>query len=167
MSGAQHFQPSRLRAGLGLLVCFAVTFLAARLGSIATTPNLGWYETLEKPWFTPPNWAFPVAWTILFALMAVALFIVWRGFDFRLRAYPPLIAFALQLVLNVGWSFAFFAARSPGLGLVAIVALMAAIVWTIRAFAGRSRGAALLLVPYILWVGYAALLNFSIFSLNT
>lgn len=166
MSDAQNFQPSRLRAGLGLLFCFAITFLAARLGSILTSPSLGWYSTLERPWFTPPDWAFPVAWTILFALMAIALFLSWRRLGLKMRFHPALAAFAVQLALNIAWSFAFFTTRSPASGLVVIVALIAAILWTMREFFRLDRGAALLLVPYLFWVGYAALLNASIFSLN-
>ena len=148
--------------GGALLVCFG----AAQLGSIATVPNLSpWYEGLAKPWFTPPNWAFPVAWTTLFALMAVSLWrvaMLARGAERR----TALIAFSVQLTLNVAWSFAFFAARSPLLGLIDVVALLAAILWTIVAFRPIDGLAAALLCPYVLWVSYAAALNAAILSLN-
>lgn len=157
----------RLRSAAMLLACFVVAFAAARIGSVLTTPNLDWYATLEKPFFTPPNWAFPVAWTVLFTLMAISLFWVWRRLDFRFRPHPALVAFAVQLVLNVGWSWGFFHNRAPLLGLVVIVLLLVAIVWTLREFGRVSGGAALLLVPYLLWVGYAAVLNASIHWLNS
>lgn len=164
--GPQSDRHGRLKSAAMLLVCFVLVFAAARLGSMLTTPNLDWYATLAKPWFTPPNWAFPVAWTILFTLMAIALFWVWKSLHFAFRAHPALVAFAVQLVLNIGWSFAFFHGRDPLAGLVVIGLLFAAIIWTLLAFRRVEPGAALLLVPYPLWVGYAALLNASIYWLN-
>jgi translocator protein len=161
-----HLAPSRVRSGFALLGCFALAFGAARLGSTLTTPNLGWYAELQKPWFTPPDWAFPVAWTILFAMMAVSMFLAWRALGLRMRFHRALAAFAVQLALNVAWSAAFFATRDPALGVAVIAALAIAIVWTIFEFSRLSGGAALLLVPYLLWVGYAALLNISIWWLN-
>jgi translocator protein len=161
-----RFAPGRVRSGFALLACFALAFGAARLGSVLTTPSLDWYETLAKPWFTPPNWAFPVAWTLLFALMAISLFMAWRVLGLRMRVHRALLAFAVQLALNIAWSWAFFASRDPGLGVVVILGLILAIGWTMRKFSRLSRGAALLLVPYLVWVGYAALLNIAIWRLN-
>lgn len=152
---------------LGVLaLSVAACFAAAQLGSLATVPNLApWYAGLAKPWFTPPNAAFPIAWTILFALMAVS---VWRAA--MLSRGPErtfaLGAFALQLALNVGWSFAFFAARSPLLGLVAIALLLPAILWTIVRFRPIDGLAAALLWPYAAWVAFAAALNAAILHLN-
>ena len=166
MTDTGRFAPGRVRSGFALFACFALAFGAARLGSVLTTPNLSWYETLDKPWFTPPNWAFPVAWTLLFAMMAISLFMAWRVLGLRLRLHRALLAFAVQLALNIAWSWGFFASRDPGLGVVVILALLVAIAWTIREFSMLSRGAALLLVPYLVWVGYAALLNTSIWWLN-
>ncbi|WP_020181123.1 TspO/MBR family protein [Methylopila sp. M107] len=144
----------------------ALCFAAAALGSLATTPNLSpWYEGLAKPAFNPPNAAFPIAWTILFALMAVSL---WRVVMLSEGASRrgALIAFAVQLVLNIGWSFAFFAARSPLLGLIEIGLLLAAIAWTIARFRAIDGLAAALLWPYLAWVGFAAVLNAAILALN-
>jgi tryptophan-rich sensory protein len=145
-----------------LILCFG----AAQLGAVATFPNLEpWYRNLEKPWFNPPDVAFPVAWTILFALMAVA---VWRValLSDRATRRGALVAFAVQLALNVGWSFAFFAAQSPLLGLMEIAALLAAIVWTIVRFRPIDGLAAALLCPYLAWVAFAAILNAAILVLN-
>lgn len=145
-----------------LLVCFG----AARLGSMATTPNLEpWYRGLQKPWFTPPDAAFPIAWTILFGLMAAALWrvIVLSEGSARLRA---LAAFGAQIACNVAWSYAFFAARSPLLGMIVIVGLLAAIWWSIERFREIDDLAAWLLQPYLAWVAFAAVLNAAILYLN-
>ncbi|GLK66500.1 TspO/MBR family protein [Hansschlegelia plantiphila] len=155
-----------LRSLLVLLCALAVCFGAAQLGAAATYPNLApWYEGLAKPPFNPPNAAFPIAWSILFALMAVSLWrvvILGEG-TARRRA---LIAFAVQLAFNIGWSFAFFAARSPLLGLIEIGPFLAAIAWTIGRFRPIDGIAAALLYPYLAWVTFAALLNASILVLN-
>lgn len=143
-----------------------VCFLAGQLGSIATTPNLApWYESLRKPWFNPPNLAFPIAWSILFAMMAVAL---WRVvlLSSGEQRRGALIAFAVQLMFNIGWSFAFFGAQWPLLGLIEIVPFWAAIVWTIVRFRPIDGVAAALLYPYLAWVSFAAVLNAAILILN-
>ncbi|WP_188410692.1 TspO/MBR family protein [Agaricicola taiwanensis] len=149
-----------------LVLAFALCFSAARLGSIATTPNLGWYATLAKPFFTPPNWAFPVAWTTLFILMAIALWrVATRAAEPRQRQLA-LGAFMVQLLLNIGWSFAFFGQQNPALGLAVIAALIIAIAATMALFRPIDRIASLLLLPYILWVCYAGLLNATIWWMN-
>ena len=150
---------------IALIGFVALTWVAGWLGTFATTPNIPtWYAGLEKPWFNPPNAAFPIAWGILYTLMAVAAWLVWRRDHPGRRA--ALTAFFVQLVINVLWSFAFFGAHSPLLGLVVIVLLIAAIVWTIRAFAPVSRPAAWLLAPYLAWVLFATALNLAILVLN-
>jgi translocator protein len=156
---------------LGLVV-FAVLCLAAGgLGSIATTPNIAtWYAGLAKPVFNPPNAVFPVVWTLLYLLMAVSGWLVWRtrfnGPDAAGRGTRALVPFGIQLILNIGWSFAFFGAHNPLAGLVVIGLLILAIAWTIAAFLPLSRVAAFLLVPYLAWVGFATLLNGAIYALN-
>jgi tryptophan-rich sensory protein len=136
-------------------------------GNAATQPAIpGWYAGLAKPWFNPPNWAFPVAWTLLFALMAYALFRVLQtpeGTPGRGRA---IAAWFIQLALNCAWSFAFFGARSPLLGLVAIAPLLAMILVTIWRFAAVDRLASRLLWPYAAWVSFAAVLNVALWRLN-
>ena len=151
----------RLGLAVALVVCVSV------LGQLGTMRGLGaWYPTLVKPAFNPPNWAFPVAWSLLFALMAWAF---WRLL--RLDATVPgrhraITLFLGQLALNVSWSWAFFAFRSPLAGLAVILALEIAIVATIRAFARIDRPAALMLWPYAGWVGFATLINAAIVWLN-
>ena len=141
--------------------------LAAALGSLATQPNIPtWYATLAKPAFTPPNWVFAPVWSLLYLAMAAA---VWRILSLP-QAEPgrraALTAFYVQLTLNAAWSFAFFAAHSPLIGLVVIVALLAAILWAVRRFASLDRLSAFLLVPYAAWVAYATALNAAIWWLN-
>ncbi|WP_371682029.1 TspO/MBR family protein [Microvirga sp. 17 mud 1-3] len=140
---------------------------AGVLGSIATTPNIPtWYAGLAKPGFTPPNWLFGPVWTLLYAMMAYAL---WRILSLP-KNHPgrpgAVAAFFVQLALNALWSWAFFGAQAPLAGLVVILALIVAIVATIRAFWPLDRAAALLLVPYLAWVTYATALNAAIWRLN-
>ncbi|HZW47479.1 MAG TPA: TspO/MBR family protein [Microvirga sp.] len=158
-----HATPPFQRFILAVLPVVAV----AVAGSLVTNPNIpSWYAGLEKPGFTPPNWAFPVAWTLLYALMALSL---WRILSLprdRSGRSGAVTAFFVQLALNSLWSFAFFGAHSPLAGLVVIVALLVAILATIRAFWPLDRFAALLLVPYLAWVLFAAVLNGAIWQLN-
>lgn len=156
--------PSRRwpRLALWLLVVLAV----GAAGSWVTLPKIAsWYAGLDKPWFTPPNAVFGPAWTLLYLMMAVA---AWRVSLVPASAQKrrALVLFALQLALNGLWSPAFFGLESPRLGLVVILALLVALLATIAAFARLDRPAFLLLVPYVLWVGYATLLNAAIVVLN-
>lgn len=147
-----------------VLVCFAV----AGLGSLFTTPQVapgGWYDSLNKPFFTPPNWLFGPAWTVLYLAVAVSGWLVWRERGFA-GARTAMILFSVQLVLNFLWSVVFFGLRSPGWGLVEILVLWVFILLTILAFRPISRPAALLLVPYLAWVTFATALNAGIWWLN-
>jgi translocator protein len=154
------------RSALVLLAFVVVCFAAAGLGSLFTTPQVvpgGWYDSLDKPFFTPPSWLFGPVWTVLYLAMAVSGWLVWRGRGFSGAA---MTVFFVQLALNLGWSVVFFGLRSPALGLVEILILWTAILLTILAFRGISRPAALLLVPYLAWVTFATLLNAGILLLN-
>lgn len=137
------------------------------LGTIATAPNIPtWYATLVKPGFTPPNWLFGPVWTLLYAMMAYALWRILALSGDRPGRSAAVAVFFVQLALNGLWSWAFFAAHSPLAGLVVILALIVAIVATIRAFWPLDRVAALLLVPYLAWVAYATALNAAVWQLN-
>jgi len=125
-----------------------------------------WYETLAKPSFTPPSWLFAPAWITLYVLMGVAAFLIWRkGLDIR-NVKSALIIFLVQLVLNALWSAIFFGAKSLIGGAVVIVLLWIAILFTILRFFKISAAAGGLLIPYILWVSFASVLNISILALN-
>ena len=161
-------RPGSLKDIGALVVLVAIALVAGRIGSFATTPNIPtWYAGLEKPWFNPPNLVFPIVWTILFVLMGIAAWLAWRAPERRAgdRA-RAMAAYLVQLVVNVGWSFAFFGAQSPLAGLVVVVLLFAAVAVTIVTFRRLSRVAALLLAPYLAWVGFATLLNAAILVLN-
>ncbi len=151
---------------LGLVILLALCLGAAAAGSAATVPRIeGWYATLAKPSWTPPNWVFGPVWTALYIAMAVAAWLVWRQKGWA-GARVPLALFAVQLVLNVAWSWLFFGLKSPGLGLIEIVLLWIAIAGTLAVFWRRSVVAGLLLAPYLAWVTFAAALNYSIWQLN-
>lgn len=161
--------PNGSLTGRLLFLLLAVVPVAAALavGQIAAFPNLApWYASLAKPAFNPPNWLFGPVWTALFVLMAYAVWRILRLPPSRLRRWG-LILFFVQLALNVAWSWMFFAAHSPALGLVDIVPQWIAIVGTIVIFRKLDGIAAWSLVPLAVWVAFAALLNVSIWRLNS
>lgn len=148
---------------LGFVVlCFAV---AAAGGAVTATSVGTWYAGLAKPAFNPPDWVFGPVWTVLYVMMAVAAWRVWRR-RAAPGARPALGAWAVQLALNLSWSFVFFGARMPGAALAEIAALLAAIVATLVLFRRIERLAGALLVPYVAWVAFAAVLNAAIWALN-
>jgi benzodiazapine receptor len=150
-----------------LIALILVCQLAGLLGSFFTAPSIpAWYAGLEKPSFSPPNWLFAPVWLILYTLMGVAAYLIWERGIGRKEARSALIIFALQLVLNTFWSLLFFGLQSPKLALIEIVILWFFIFLTIWKFAKISSLAGLLLLPYLAWVSFAALLNFFIFRLN-
>lgn len=150
-----------------LIGCVAVCLLAGAVGGIFTYPNIaGWYANLNKPALTPPNWAFGPAWTALYILMGIAAYFVLREGFGKEKVREALGVFAAQLALNVLWSLVFFGLRSPFYGLGAIAGLWLAIAVTIFLFWKISKVGAALLVPYIIWVSFAAYLNYSVYALN-
>ncbi len=152
---------------LKLIIAILVSEAAGIIGSIFTTPSIsGWYANLVKPEFAPPNWIFAPVWTTLFALMGIAAFLVWkRGLDDK-KVKIALGIFIGQLALNTLWSIIFFGLHSPAGAFLEIIFLWLAILATIIAFAKISRAAAWILAPYILWVSFAAYLNYAIWTLN-
>jgi benzodiazapine receptor len=150
-----------------LIISIIACQCAGLVGSIFTTPTIPtWYAALQKPVFTPPNWLFGPAWVTLYLLMGISAFIIWRrGLDNQ-QVRAALIVFLIQLVLNALWSVAFFGLKSPLYGVIVIVALWIAILFTILKFFKVSSAAGVLLLPYILWVSFAAVLNISIWILN-
>ncbi|MFA5246845.1 MAG: TspO/MBR family protein [Candidatus Micrarchaeia archaeon] len=145
----------------------AVVFIAALIGSIFTIASIPtWYAQLAKPAFTPPSWVFGPAWTVLYVLMAVSFFLVWeKGFKGSNRNVA-IGVYGLQLCLNVLWSVVFFGMRSPLSGLFVIALLWLSIAATIAVFWRISKTASWLLVPYILWVSFASVLNYYVWILN-
>lgn len=184
----------RTKTLLTFIIFLLIPQFFAFIGAYFTTPAIsGWYSTLVKSPLNPPSWVFAPVWTVLFVLMSIAAFLVWRtrmdprireddkkgikddkrvnGNDTRgkgndKRVKVALSIFGVQLVLNTLWSILFFGMHSPGAALVEIVILWIAIIATIIAFYQVSKPASYLLLPYILWVSFAAVLNFSIWNLN-
>jgi tryptophan-rich sensory protein len=137
------------------------------LGAAATATSVGgWYQTLAKPSWNPPDWLFGPVWSMLYLMMAVAAWLVWRGHGWR-AARPALTWFGIQLALNVTWSFLFFGLHRPGLALVEIISLWLSILATGIAFRQTSVAASLLLVPYLAWTSFAVFLNFALWRLNS
>ena len=164
-------EASGLPRWLHLLAAILPVAATAAVGSVATQAEIpGWYAGLNKPSFNPPDWVFPVAWTALYTMIAVAL---WRLLGAEPRTGPSrggwrlaLIAFLLQLGLNAAWTPVFFSAHAVGLGLIVVVSLLVMVLWTIRLTWRFDRAAAWLLVPYAAWVAFATLLNAAILRLN-
>lgn len=150
-------------AALFIIICLA----AGAIGALATYPAIpGWYASLIKPSFSPPSWVFGPVWTVLYVLMGIAAYTVYRTGMKKPAVRDAIAVFGVQLGLNLLWSLLFFGLHSPLYGLLCIVALWAAIAITIIRFYAISKNAGLLLAPYILWVSFASLLNFSIWMLN-
>lgn len=157
---------NRWRDVLGLAGWLAAVFAAAAAGSAFTASSVGdWYLTLNRPPWTPPSGLFGPVWTALYILMGAAAWLVWRQGGFA-GAAAPLGLFLGQLALNVLWSGIFFGLRAPGLAAVEIVLLWLAIAATLAAFWRVKPMAGMLLIPYLLWVGFASVLNLAIWRLN-
>jgi len=148
----------RTLAGIAFL---AVTFAVAAFGA-QFMPG-PWYEALAKPGWTPPPWLFGPVWTVLYIMIATAAWLVWLR---RPRISAPLVVWAAQLALNGIWSWVFFGLQRPGLAALEIVVLLLAIAVVTGMFARVSRTAALLMLPYLFWVGFATALNIAIWRLN-
>ena len=155
---------------LGILAAsIIICWLPGIIGSIYTAPAItAWYAILEKPFFSPPNWLFAPAWSLLYTLMGISLYLFLSSKKtIGLRAKRiAIIVFSVQLILNLLWSILFFGFKNPGLAFVGIVFLWIFILASIILFLRASRPAAFLLIPYILWVSFAALLNYSVWVLN-
>lgn len=153
--------------GFGLLSFIAVAATSI-VGQLATYPNLvPWYAGLVKPSFNPPNWVFGPVWTTLYLMMAFALWRILRLPEASSERRWALGLFFVQLALNAAWSWMFFAANSPLLGLINIIPQILVIVATLVAFYRIDRMAGWCLVPLAAWVSFATILNFAIWKLNS
>jgi tryptophan-rich sensory protein len=155
-----------MRIWLGLVAAFVICFSAAGIGGWFTGSSVtGWYASLTRPAWSPPDAVFGPVWTVLYLAMAVAAWLVWRHAGFA-GAQMALGLFALQLVLNVAWSAIFFGLRNPAAAFVEIVVLWIALAGTVVAFWRILPVAGVIMVPYLAWVTFAAVLNFAVWSLN-
>jgi tryptophan-rich sensory protein len=148
----------------GLIGFGLATAAVAWLGSLATSSSVDsqWFESLQKPVFYPPSQTFGIVWTILYVMIAIAGWLAWRDGG-GTRTLRPWI---LQIVLNLAWSVVFFGLRSPGWALPVIAGLLAAAIWSAVEMKRLNGWAAALFIPYILWIGFASILNGAIVALN-
>lgn len=148
-----------------LIASIIICQLAGIIGSFFTVSSVStWYTTINKPFFNPPSFVFGPVWITLYLLMGISLYLIWNNYSKDMKL--PLIFFGIQLGLNSLWSILFFGLQNPLFAFIEIIILWAFILLSIIGFYKKSKPAAYLLVPYILWVSFAAILNFSIFYLN-
>jgi benzodiazapine receptor len=147
----------------GAVGSLIVTFGAAAIGA-RFLPD-AWYEALKKPAWNPPNRVFGPVWTILYFLMALAAWLVWRKYGIA-GAIAPLSFFVLQLALNAGWSWLFFGRHEPGAAFIDLALLWVVILITLVLFWSRMAAAGILLLPYLAWVSFAGALNWTVWRLN-
>ena len=154
------------RDSIKLVISIGVCLAAGLIGSMFTISNISiWYAALNKPFFSPPDWLFAPAWTILYILMGISLFFVWKAPKVK-KTNEGLMLFGAQMIFNVIWSIVFFGFRSIIGGLLSIVVLLILILMTTVQFYRIDKRAAYLMVPYLLWVCFATMLNVSIYLLN-
>lgn len=152
---------------LYLIGFILLSLSAGAIGSLFTFSAIpGWYATLSKPSFSPPGWLFGPVWTALYILMGVSAYLIWqKGYE-KKPVRAALMLFGIQLAQNALWSILFFGLRSPLYGLLCIIPLWLSIAYCISLFRPLDSRAACLLLPYLAWVSFAAILNYSIWMLN-
>lgn len=147
-----------------LIISIALCLSAGALGSLFTSSSIPtWYAALQKPAFNPPSWIFGPVWTLLYIMMGIALYLVWTN---KKKSKTAITIFGIQLALNALWSILFFGLKSPLYAFIDIIALWITILLAIIYFYKTSKTAAYLLIPYILWVSFASVLNFYLMILN-
>lgn len=152
---------------LKLAISWLVCYLAGTIGSLFTQPAVeSWYQSLIKPGFSPPDWLFAPVWLVLYALMGIAVYLIWRSGLENKSARTAFVIFFIHLLINVGWSIVFFGFQNIFWGLMTIMILWGFILFLLLAFRRVSKLAAVLLVPYWLWVTFAGVLNWFIWLLN-
>lgn len=151
---------------LRFLMAQGISFGAAAIGGLYTSQGVGaWYDSLNRPPFTPPNWVFGPVWTLLYFLMGYALYRVWNKTK-QSKQWQVWKIFLVQLLLNISWSYLFFAAKQPPLALVNLLVLWLAVGVMIVKFMKIDRLAGIILIPYLLWSSFAMALNYAIVALN-
>lgn len=148
------------------IAAIAIPQIVGLIGAIFTTPQINaWYSTITKPSFNPPNWIFAPVWTVLFFMMGLSLYLILTKPSSKVKSLG-LTFFFMQLVFNLLWSFLFFSIQNPFYAFIEIILLWIVILMTIYYFAKVEKTAAYLLIPYIAWVSFAAVLNYSIWKMN-
>jgi benzodiazapine receptor len=156
-----------MKSILKLIISIAIPLSVGGLGGYFTSSSVkDWYTALQKPFFNPPAWLFGPVWTTLYVVMGISFFIVWKKNVFTLIKKKALTFYFLQLALNLLWSFIFFYKKQPGWAFAEIIILLISIATTTIYFFRISKTAGWLMVPYIAWVCFATILNYSIWMLN-
>ncbi len=151
----------------GYIIAILISQSAGIIGSVFTAKSVKtWYLTLQKPFFNPPGWIFGPVWIFLYTLMGISSYMIWQDRAINNLVKPALIIFGVHLVLNALWSILFFGLKNPGLAFIEIIVLLIFIVIIIFLFYKINPRAAYLLIPYLVWVSFASILNFSIWKLN-
>jgi tryptophan-rich sensory protein len=150
-----------------LVISIAIPQIIGISSVFFTITNVGrWYQQIKRPEWNPPNWIFGPVWTILYIMMGVALYLIWKSNVAKEKKRTAIILWSVQLLFNFFWSFIFFNQHQIGLALVEIICLWVLLLLNIFSFAKINKTAAWLLVPYISWVSFAAILNYAIWELN-
>jgi tryptophan-rich sensory protein len=163
---SRHDSSGKPRQWLGLVGWIALTFAAAAVGALASVNAQSFYAELFQPAWAPPAWLFGPVWSALYALMAIAAWLVWRAHGFFGAARVALVLFIVQLAFNALWSWLFFAWRQGALAFAEVLVLWCLIAATLVAFWRLARLAGALLVPYLCWVTFAAVLTFAVWQRN-
>ncbi|HOJ95250.1 MAG TPA: tryptophan-rich sensory protein [Methanospirillum sp.] len=162
-----HINIRSVRTVFLLIFCIALPLFIGYIGSFFTMTGVSaWYQTLQKPWFNPPDWLFGPVWTILYMVMGISWWLVLRHGIEKHTVRRATVWFLLQLGVNLLWSYVFFAMQSLIGGLCVILILIVLILLTMHHFRSTSRAAVWLLIPYLCWTVFATLLNGMIFMLN-
>jgi tryptophan-rich sensory protein len=152
-----------IKAFILVILCEIIGFTSG----IATADGVtNWFQTIEKPFFNPPGWLFAPVWTLLYGLMGISAALIWHQGINKKEVKQGLILFTIQLVLNFCWSFLFFKYHLLFFAFIEIITLLTFIILTTIHFYKINKTAGLLLIPYILWVSFASILNFSLWWLN-
>ena len=150
-----------------LIISLALPQLAGTVGSFFTTPAIStWYTTLQRPSFSPPNWLFGPVWIMLYILMGISVYLIWQKVEQNKIARGALWLFWIHLFFNAIWSVIFFGLQNPGLAFINIIIIWLLIIALMIKFWKISRWASYLLIPYLLWVSFASVLNYFIWYLN-
>jgi len=147
---------------ISIIVPLSIGFIGSLFTSISVNT---WYTTINKPAFNPPNWIFGPVWTVLFILIGISFYLVW-SLDFGNNKWLTIGIFSLNLLLNLSWSLLFFGLKNPFLAFIEIIILWMVILANIIVFYTVSKISGILLIPYLLWVGFASILNYYIYILN-
>lgn len=152
-----------LKLSVAVIGCELVGIIGS-VFTVSAIPN--WYSSLNKPFFSPPNWLFGPVWTLFYLFMGISLYLIWQQGVQKKKIKTALKYFFIQLALNFVWTPIFFGLKSPALALIVIIAMLVFIVLTIKKFYPINNWAAYLLIPYLAWVSFATILNASIVLLN-